>query len=70
MEKRALPTSRNCRMNFAMTAASIERAAYFALPMPVSEAASVSTPASVAAETEVVRMSETRRARSPSGRAG
>lgn len=35
------------------------RAAFFALPMPVRHAASVSTPASVAAETEERRMSLT-----------
>ena len=54
-------TSANCSANFTATAISIATAARFALPMPVRQAAKVSTPASVTAETEESR---TRRIRS------
>ena len=46
----------------------MDMAAYFALPMPVRQAARVSTPASVAAETEERRRSEMRSSLSAEGR--
>ena len=49
-----------CRENFTATANSMESAACFALPMPARQAAKVSVPASVIAETAERRMRRTR----------
>ena len=65
-----METSTHCRVNFTKTAASMESAAYFALPMPVRQAERVSIPASVAAETEERRRREMSISASAEGKAG
>lgn len=54
-----LPTSALSNASFTATAISMESAAYFARPIPVRQAASVSTPARLTAETDVSRRSVT-----------
>ena len=69
-ENFGFPTSSHCRANFIRTAISIDSAAYRALPMPVRQAARVSTPESETADTETSLKRETSVAVSSAPRLG
>ena len=59
MENIGFLTSIHCKKNLTVTAMSMEKAAYFALPMPVRQDASVPVPAMETADTDKSLMSLT-----------